>query len=51
MSFAKQNLWVLLEASALIFFKFTTSVRIHFWPGWSQADCCCDVRSVLLKID
>ena len=24
---------------------------IHFWPGLRQADCCCDVRSVLLQVD
>ena len=25
--------------------------RIHSCPGWCQADCCCDVRRVLLKVN
>ena len=24
---------------------------IHFWPGLRQADCCYDVRGVLLEVD
>ena len=24
--------------------------QTHFWPGWRQADCCYDVRSVLLEV-
>ena len=39
---------ILLEVSALTCL-YTSSeylYRGHFWPGWRQGDCCCEVRSV-----
>jgi len=42
-------IWVVLKVSALKkCLKFNGCI---FWSGSRQADCCCDVRSVLLKVD
>ena len=38
------------QKSQLHFFKYTIFTFDTFQPGWYQVDCC-DVRSILLKVD